>query len=111
MQKIDGFVRVVDGPALANVVLDLDNDCWVSILVTCFNFANYISSESKVESNESESKDKEKIQRRSAKEKKKNFIMEAWEVFRVGVKNRNLDPFEGCSIRMITGSLHLSLSM
>ncbi|GLJ50787.1 hypothetical protein SUGI_1081720 [Cryptomeria japonica] len=89
IQRIDGFICPSDGQALGNAILELDSDCWVSTLHIYFNHTNYISS--KLE--ESNTEDEEIAQKRVAWERRENFIQEAWEVFRVGVRNGNLDPF------------------
>ncbi|GLJ11637.1 hypothetical protein SUGI_0173400 [Cryptomeria japonica] len=89
IQRIDDFLCPSDGQALGNVILELDSDCWVSTLDIYFDHTNYISSKSE----ESDIEGEEISQKRAARERRKNFIQEAWEVFRVGVRNGNLDPF------------------
>ncbi|GLJ40850.1 hypothetical protein SUGI_0845000 [Cryptomeria japonica] len=42
IHKIDGFVRAVDGQAIASAILDMDLGGWMSILGYYFNPAQHI---------------------------------------------------------------------
>ncbi|GLJ53957.1 hypothetical protein SUGI_1153330 [Cryptomeria japonica] len=90
VKKIDGFVRVMGGQAIASAFLELDSDGWTSILNFYFNHVHHIP---KVQEESIDSKDKEVVKERTGRERKQNFIFEAWEVYRVGVMNQNLGPF------------------
>lgn len=90
IQKIDGFVRVVDGQVVASAILELDSSGWTSILDCYFNPTNYIIEPHDESSN---SDDEEAVEARAKRERKRNLISEAWEVYRVGVMNRDLGPF------------------
>ncbi|GLJ12573.1 hypothetical protein SUGI_0193690 [Cryptomeria japonica] len=85
IQRIDGFVHVVDGQAIADVILELGTDKWTSILGNYFNHAHYILADME---GDLDSK-VEEITLEKAKIERKKFIMEAWEVYRVWVLNGN----------------------
>lgn len=84
IQMIDGFVRSVDGQAVESSILDLDLGGWTSVLDVYFNPKHYI-----VDPPE----DEDARKTRDVQERKKDFMVEAWEVFWVGVRNHDLGPF------------------
>lgn len=91
IQKIDGFIRSVDGQVVANQILNLDLSNWVSMLGLYFNLNNYVSLESEEDPDDEE---EENIQAKVEKERKNTLIEDAWEVYRIGVINKNLAPFQ-----------------
>lgn len=70
-------MRVVDGQAAASTIMDLDLGGWTSIIDCYFNPAHYIL---EPQDERSDSKDKEAIEARVERERKRNLIVEAWEV-------------------------------
>ncbi|GLJ05575.1 hypothetical protein SUGI_0020570 [Cryptomeria japonica] len=98
IQRIGIFIRAVDGQAVANALLE-EAELGASIYRTYFNPANYISSDSEGVSeddgdSEFEEEDKEAEEIKAEKQRRRSFIEEAWEVYRVGVFINNLIPFQ-----------------
>ncbi|GLJ27384.1 hypothetical protein SUGI_0537470 [Cryptomeria japonica] len=93
IQKINGFICSMDGQAIANEILNLDLSNWVSLslLGLYFNSSNYISSDFEEDPDD---EGEEYEQEKAEKERKKTLIEDAWEVYRIGVINRNLAPFQ-----------------
>lgn len=74
IQRIDGFIHAMDGQAIANEILNLDVDRWVSRLGSYFNSDNYVSSDSEDDQDlEDEKRDHAKVE----KERLKSLIEDA----------------------------------
>ncbi|GLJ32282.1 hypothetical protein SUGI_0649680 [Cryptomeria japonica] len=91
IQRIDSFIRAMDGQAIANEILNLDADRWVSRLGSYFNSDNYVSSDLEDDQHlEDEERDHAKVE----KERLKSLIEDVWEVYQIGVINKNFSPFQ-----------------
>lgn len=88
IEKITGFVREVDADVVESAVMEVEKE-WASILGPFFNTVVYLSD---VECSDSENEDQVVVV--ALKAKKEEFMNNAWEVFRVGVKNDDPDPFK-----------------
>ncbi|GLJ15787.1 hypothetical protein SUGI_0260070 [Cryptomeria japonica] len=78
----------VDADAVGSAVMEVEEE-WPSILGPFFNTAVYLSD---VECLDSE--DEEQVAEVALKAKEEEFMNNAWEVFCVGVKNDDQDPFK-----------------
>lgn len=87
IEKMDGFIRVVDGNAVGNAVMELEEE-WASILGHFFNPACFLSD---VEVSDYE--DELQVVAKELRTKKKNFMGNAWDVFCAGVSTGDLGPF------------------
>ncbi|GLJ52297.1 hypothetical protein SUGI_1112400 [Cryptomeria japonica] len=87
MQKMVGFVSEEDAEAVGGTVLEVEEE-WANILSPYFNPAAILSD---VECPDSE--DEAQLAAVALRNRKEEFMVEAWEVFRVGVMNADMGPF------------------
>lgn len=86
--KILGFVHECDADVVGSAVLKKEEE-WASILGPYFN-STCILSDVAV----SDSEDKEQKDALELRNKRENFMTEAWEVYHVAVINDNFEPFQ-----------------
>ncbi|GLJ12616.1 hypothetical protein SUGI_0194660 [Cryptomeria japonica] len=88
IEKFVGFVREVDADVMGSAIMEAEEE-WASILGPFFNTIVYLS-----DVDCSDSEDEAQVAAVALKAKKGEFMQNAWEVFRVGVKNDDMDPFK-----------------
>ncbi|GLJ36861.1 hypothetical protein SUGI_0744470 [Cryptomeria japonica] len=106
VEILSGFVKPVNSNNIADSILSLLENEWISILKTYFQLSYFLPSDSEEEEEESEndgsnkSDDSEKsraerrrIEREELKEMMRTFGENTWEVFRCAVQNGNMAPF------------------
>ncbi|GLJ48335.1 hypothetical protein SUGI_1020420 [Cryptomeria japonica] len=88
MKKLVGFVREEDAEAVGVAVLEVEEE-WANILGPYFNPTTILSD---IECSEPE--DEAQLAAVALKLRKEEFMVEAWEVVRVGVTNSDMEPFK-----------------
>ncbi|GLJ23817.1 hypothetical protein SUGI_0451980 [Cryptomeria japonica] len=114
VEILSGFVKPVNYNNIADSILSLPENEWISILKTYFQPSYFLPSDSEEEEEEEEGEDdgsqesdasetsqaeRRCVEREELKEMMRTFGENAWEVFRCAVQNGNMAPF-----RRITNS-------
>lgn len=87
MEKLEGFVREEDIEVVGGAVLEVEEE-WASILESYFNPLVFLSNKEC-----SDPEDEVRLAAEAIRMRKEEFMVEAWEVFRVGVKIADMEPF------------------
>lgn len=108
VEILSGFFKPVNGNNIADSILCLPENEWISILKTYFQPSYFLPSDSEEEEEEEESDNEEgnesnvpeisraerrRVKREELKELMRTFGENAWEVFRCTVQNENMAPF------------------
>lgn len=101
-----GFVKTVNGNCIADSILSLSENVWISILKTYFQSDVLLPMDSEDEEEESEDEGSDEsddskrnraehrhLEREELKEMMRTFRENAWEVFRCAVLNGDMAPF------------------
>lgn len=87
VEKLVGFVREENIEAVGGAVLEVDKE-WANILDPYFNPLTFLSDAECLDP-----KNEIRLVAEALRIRKEEFMGEAWEVFRVGVKNVAMGPF------------------
>lgn len=106
MELLCGFVKPVNGNYIANSILSLSENEWISILKTYFQPDVFLPTDSEEEEEESENEGSddsndskrnrtecERLEKEELKEMMRSFRENAWEVFKCAMMNGDMAPF------------------
>ncbi|GLJ35926.1 hypothetical protein SUGI_0720860 [Cryptomeria japonica] len=87
VEMLEGFIREEDVEIVGGAVLKVEEE-WASILGPYFNPLAFLSDKEC-----SNPEDEVRVAAEAIRMRKEEFMVEAWEVFKVGVKNADMEPF------------------